>query len=442
MIETLSKAIKEQTGPKTPYRRAQYLFLQWSIRHNVDVNSFSTTDLTNFLDKIKNSPDLRTLVRHSRKTAPPRSLSKPAIDISPSLRFIAQIPSSSTAAFSDLNKKTAFLLAMAAFLRPSDPGRISLQDCQVNRQRDLEISIKAPKELRAGQRITKTLLITHNPDCKELCPVLAFVALRDHPAASATIRHKLLVNSKNQAKLLPTTTISTWLRGIVRLSTPQKPVPSVCSLASDLALAQLSKDEEYVDDNASSVTEKSDSPTHIYDQPPIDSPFVSEAGRGASPIQSNIGIKMKHKVFSLTPPNYGLHSPNKPKMTDQQQQQLSSLVDVVIGNTPNVKISEDLLEETTRIRKDQLCNKNLTFLINVLNESFESFVTKIWSFDPPEATPTTEKQFIQAMKYTLTDFHSKASLDTFGAAHERTFFIHHIVPPFTYFGNHTQFLRF
>lgn len=265
MIETLSKAIKEQTGPKTPYRRAQYLFLQWSIRNKVDVNKFSTTDLTNFLgealqngysistiqvfktavclfhldqDKIKNSPDLRTLFRHSRKTAPPRSLSKPAIDISPSLRFIAQIPSSPTTALSDLNKKTAFLLAMAAFLRPSDLERISLQDCQVNRQGDLTISIKAPKERRAGRLIIKTLLIKHNSDYKELCPVLAFVALRDHPAASATVRHKLLVNSKNPKKILRTTTISTWLRGIVRLSTPQKPVPSVRSLASDLALAR------------------------------------------------------------------------------------------------------------------------------------------------------------------------------------------------------------
>jgi hypothetical protein len=106
IIEILSRAIKEQTGPKTPYRRAQYLLLQWSIRHKVDVNNFSATDLTNFLgealqagysistiqvfktavclfhldqDKIKNSPDLRTLFRHSRKTPPPRSLSKPAI---------------------------------------------------------------------------------------------------------------------------------------------------------------------------------------------------------------------------------------------------------------------------------------------------------------------------------------------------------------------------
>src|ERR1700722_12318418 len=127
---------------------------------------------------------------------------------------------------------------MAGFLRPSDLDRISLQHCQVNRQGDLEINIKAPKELREGRRIIKTLLIKHNSDYKELCPVLAFVALRDHPAASATIRHKVLVNSKNPAKLLRTTTISTWLRGIVRLSTPQKPVPSVRSLASDLALAR------------------------------------------------------------------------------------------------------------------------------------------------------------------------------------------------------------
>ncbi|KAG2171249.1 hypothetical protein INT43_004103 [Umbelopsis isabellina] len=95
---------------------------------------------------------------------------------------------------------------MAAFLRPSDLDRISLLNCIVTTQGDLVIKIIAPKELRAGRRIVKTLV--------------------------------LLVNSKNPTKRLKATTISTWLRNLMRLSTFQKPVPSVRSVASDLALAR------------------------------------------------------------------------------------------------------------------------------------------------------------------------------------------------------------
>jgi hypothetical protein len=129
-------------------------------------------------------------------------------------------------------------LAMAAFLRPSDLERISLPLSKITNHGDLQLTIEAPKELRAGRRITKVLLIRKNSNFQELCPVRAFIALRNHPKAARRPHRKLLVNSKDPSKPLRTTTISTWLRRIVSKSTSQKPIPSVRSLASDLALAR------------------------------------------------------------------------------------------------------------------------------------------------------------------------------------------------------------
>ena len=48
-ITTLVQAIEMQTGVASPYRRAQYLFLQWSHQHAVDANTFTTAQLLNFL---------------------------------------------------------------------------------------------------------------------------------------------------------------------------------------------------------------------------------------------------------------------------------------------------------------------------------------------------------------------------------------------------------
>jgi hypothetical protein len=257
--------VARQTGPRSPYRLAQYLFLQWSTRKDVDPNTFTASELTNFLsdallagysfstvqifraavcllhkdpEQIRHSTDLKALLKHSKRIAKPKQLLKPRIDVSPTLRFLAQIPSDTSAPLADLNKKTAFLLAMAAFLRPSDLERISLHHCSVTSQGDLIIKVIAPKELRAGRRIIKTLTIRRNDNFKELCPVRTFRALKSHPLAIKRPSNKLLVNSKNPTKLLKTTTISTWLRNLMRLSTSQKPIPSVRSVASDLALAR------------------------------------------------------------------------------------------------------------------------------------------------------------------------------------------------------------
>lgn len=125
---------------------------------------------------------------------------------------------------------------MAAFLRPSDIERIDLTSASVSTDKQtLYFKVVAPKEKRKGFHIIKPFLI-HAHRTPSLCPVQAFIALRDH----RVIRHRrppqsLFVNSLRPSEPVKATTISTWLRGLIKLSTHEARV-NVRSLASSLAL--------------------------------------------------------------------------------------------------------------------------------------------------------------------------------------------------------------
>lgn len=187
-------------------------------------------------------------MQHFKRTAPPKPITRPQVDIAPTLRYLNAIQSDSQTTLAALNEKTAFLLAFAAFLRPSDLARIQLQECSVDDEDRLNLVILAPKELRSGsgRRIIKTLLIHPHPGLPALCPVAAFKALRDHPQAQSRVPSQLFVNSVSPSKPLKVTTISTWLRRLLRLSTSMNPLPSIRSLASDLALKRGIPTEDVV----------------------------------------------------------------------------------------------------------------------------------------------------------------------------------------------------
>ncbi|KAF7720368.1 hypothetical protein EC973_000341 [Apophysomyces ossiformis] len=127
---------------------------------------------------------------------------------------------------------------MAAFLRPSDLHRIQLQQSRVDEEDRLHLSIYAPKETRGGRRIIKTLIVHPLPSDPSLCPVKAYVALRDHPDARLRPPDSLLVNSVDVAAGVQVATISGWLRRLLAksLTDATSSAPSVRSVASDLAL--------------------------------------------------------------------------------------------------------------------------------------------------------------------------------------------------------------
>ncbi|KAI9311875.1 hypothetical protein BX666DRAFT_1867143, partial [Dichotomocladium elegans] len=166
---------------------------------------------------------------------PPRPWSRPVVDVTPTLRFLASIASLPTTTISLLNQKTAFLLAMAAFLRPSDLHRIQLQHCSVSTDNLLTLSILTPKETRH-----------------------AFVALQDHPDATNRLPNVLFVNSHSQSSPPSATTIAAWLKRLLArslTSADSRPTLSVWSIASDLALRRgVSLDDVVTMGNWSSTT--------------------------------------------------------------------------------------------------------------------------------------------------------------------------------------------
>ncbi|RCH91818.1 hypothetical protein CU097_011724 [Rhizopus azygosporus] len=71
--------------------------------------------------------------------------------------------------------KTAWILAMVGFLRPSYLARMDLEKCSVSEDKVLHLCVVAPNETRQGSRITKTIIIHPHPDLL-LCPVTAYSA--------------------------------------------------------------------------------------------------------------------------------------------------------------------------------------------------------------------------------------------------------------------------
>lgn len=48
-ISTLIATLEDSSNSLPFYRRAQYLFIQWTLQHDIDINNYSSTDLINFL---------------------------------------------------------------------------------------------------------------------------------------------------------------------------------------------------------------------------------------------------------------------------------------------------------------------------------------------------------------------------------------------------------
>lgn len=135
---------------------------------------------------------------------------------------------------------------MAAFLRPSDLFSITLSKCPIDEFGRLTLCVEAPKESKKGRPIIKSLMVHPLPTEDPLCPVAAFLALKNHPGAAQRPADNLLVNSRNPSKPISVAVISSWIRTLIKLSTDLVPVPSIRSLASDLALSRCVAKEDVV----------------------------------------------------------------------------------------------------------------------------------------------------------------------------------------------------
>ncbi|ORE01949.1 hypothetical protein BCV72DRAFT_319668 [Rhizopus microsporus var. microsporus] len=145
------------------------------------------------------------------RQAPPISIHKPKIDLTPTLIYVRSIVSHYSTSVSLLQQKLAFLLAMAALLRPSDLVRIPFSSCKVD-----------PSD---GCRHFKVIV----PKVRRL--------LRDHPHLQGRMANSLLfLHANNIRKPVVSHTISSWLHHNFISKCTTESCVSIRSLASFTAL--------------------------------------------------------------------------------------------------------------------------------------------------------------------------------------------------------------
>jgi hypothetical protein len=185
-------------------------------------------------------------------------------DITPALNHLVSLGSNDLLPLEILTAKTAWLLSMVGFLRPSDAERIDLNQCSVSGTNILRLVIVAPKEKRSNSRITKAITI-HPHSNQLLCPVLAYTAYRarianiaaltPHPIFPEITINALFRHVKNRSVALGHERISKHIQSIMQFVTRPAgtPPPKARTLGSTLAAqAGISVDDIVVQGNWSS----------------------------------------------------------------------------------------------------------------------------------------------------------------------------------------------
>ncbi|KAI9311323.1 hypothetical protein BX666DRAFT_1868151 [Dichotomocladium elegans] len=166
---------------------------------------------------IRESEQITSYLDTITKQAPPLCIHRPTIDASLALTYARSIASRPSMSLKLLQAKLVFLLAMSAFLRPSDLARIPFDSCSISDDGRFLFHVVAPKETWGKLR--------------------CFTALRDHPGlTSRPPGSTLFVKSNNVHLPLSAATLSSWLhRDFIALCTSE-PGVTIWSLASSRAL--------------------------------------------------------------------------------------------------------------------------------------------------------------------------------------------------------------
>lgn len=119
--------------------------------HNLQASTLKTiraavSHLHDAPNGIRESDLLNSYIDTMTKQAPPLSIHRPTIEISPTLTFARSIASRPTTSIKLLQQKLFFLLAMAALLRPSDLARIPCDSCSINEAGYLTSRLQLPRK--------------------------------------------------------------------------------------------------------------------------------------------------------------------------------------------------------------------------------------------------------------------------------------------------------
>ncbi|KAG1059853.1 hypothetical protein G6F57_016396 [Rhizopus arrhizus] len=253
------------TTTNKSYKRGQILFIEWALAQDISLTSFTDVHLTNFLSEmfqtrgynhsticlfrsavthlhehpssLRSSDIVNSLIASLKSRAPPQPIHRPTVDLSPSLKAVRLIDINDLSTpLPHLQQKLAFLLGVAAFLRPSDLHRIDFTTANIEIERNrqcLSFQFVAPKERRAGRRIIKPFRVYSHQD-PSLCPVATFQAIRDrlaHLIPQPTVT-SFFVNTTNHVstfarwRLLLLSVLASTLMILLLLETGRPPLYS------------------------------------------------------------------------------------------------------------------------------------------------------------------------------------------------------------------------
>ncbi|KAI8136367.1 hypothetical protein BJV82DRAFT_676807 [Fennellomyces sp. T-0311] len=170
------------------------------------------------------------------------------VDISPVLHHFDHLGGNTTMPAEALRAKLCWLLAVCAFLRPSDIQCIDLDHCHITPSSgDLTLRVIAPKERRQGKRVTKDVVVRRHPTAL-YCPVAAYTAYCTrlantpcycrHPTLSSVTINALVRSLRKPTDPIGSQAISKIIQTIMALI-PQAPGQSRpisgCALGSTRA---------------------------------------------------------------------------------------------------------------------------------------------------------------------------------------------------------------
>ncbi|EIE83989.1 hypothetical protein RO3G_08694 [Rhizopus delemar RA 99-880] len=167
-------------------------------------------------------------------------------DIKPTLEHVLSLGPNDYLPPDLLTAKTAWLLSMVGFLRPSDAERIDLNQCSVSQCLILKLVVVILKEKCSGTRITKAITI-HPHQNALLCPVLAYQSYRlqiansetltPHPIFPGIISNALFWRINQASVAIGHERISKHIQSIMQFVSrpPGAPIPKVLALGSTLA---------------------------------------------------------------------------------------------------------------------------------------------------------------------------------------------------------------
>ncbi|ORE05302.1 hypothetical protein BCV72DRAFT_209594, partial [Rhizopus microsporus var. microsporus] len=185
-------------------------------------------------------------------------------DVASAISYIVSLGSTNDLSDDLLTAKTAWLLAMVGFLRPSDLARVDLDKCSISEDKVLHLCVVAPKETRQGSHITKTITIHPHPDpllssvtaysvyVSRIASVTCYVA---YPAFPSIIIYCLFRSLADHSQSIGLERISKHIRRIMtHVGKPDDaPVPKARVLGATLAAqAGIAVDDIVVHGNWSS----------------------------------------------------------------------------------------------------------------------------------------------------------------------------------------------